>query len=86
MTKLHKFLIIGYLIVNIICIILQCNCGIDYDYYYQQNVYYIDFHYIKLYAMIMFISTSIFILHCLLLLAGKTLKKQTDFENHLSKY
>lgn len=86
MTKLHKILIIGYLIINILCLLLQSRTGVDYDYQLQQNVYYIEFYYVRLYSMIMFISSALFILHLGLLLAGKTLKKQTDFENHLSKY
>jgi hypothetical protein len=85
MTKLHKILIAGYLIVNILCLLLQSRTGTDYDYTLNQNVYYIEFYYVKLYSMIMYISSSIFLLHCMLLLAGKTLKKQTDFENHILK-
>jgi len=65
---------------------LQSESGIDYDFILKQNKYYIEFHYVKIWMMFIYIISAIYLLHCLLLLAGKTLKKQTDFENHLSKY
>jgi hypothetical protein len=86
MTKLSKILTIWYVLTILLCLFLQSQSGVDYDYTIMQNVYYIEFHYVKLWAMIMYIASAIFLLHWLLLLAGKSLKKQTDFENHLSKY
>jgi hypothetical protein len=86
MTKLSKILTIWYVLSMLLFLFLQSRTGVDYDYILNQNIYYIEFYYVKIWMMFMYIISAIYLLHWLLLLAGKTLKKQTTFENHLSKY
>lgn len=86
MTKIHKLLIIAYLIIMITCLFYQSRTGIDYDYLLQQNVYYIEFYYVRIYSMIMFIATTLFLFHWGLLFAAISIKKQTEFEHHILKH